>query len=61
MEKTGYSRPKINRYMEKHGRVVFLCPGYYDIGAFKAFLPTHIKEEIYSENWGRPKNSVAKK
>lgn len=56
MEKTGYSRPKINAYIEKHGRVVFLAHGYYDFKALGEFLPTHIKEHI--EKRGRPaKNS----
>ncbi len=52
MQITGYSRPKINAYIEKHGRIVYLAPGYYDLEAFKEFLGTHIKEHI--EKRGRP-------
>ncbi len=52
MELTGYSRPKINAYIEKHGRVVYLEPGYYNFSKFSDFLQTHIKEQI--EKRGRP-------
>lgn len=52
MIETGYSRPKINAYIEKHGRIVYLAPGYYDLQAFTEFLKTHIKEHI--EKRGRP-------
>ncbi len=55
MKITWYSRPKINAYIEKHGRIVYLAPGYYNLEEFTEFLKTHIKEHI--EKRGRPAKS----
>lgn len=55
MERTGYSRPKINQYIEKHGRVCYIHPGYYDLEALGKFLTENIKEHI--EKRGRPPKS----
>ena len=54
MEITWYSRPKINTYIEKHWRVVYLTEWYYNIEVFKTFLKTHIREQI-EKRW-RPVN-----
>jgi len=53
METTWYSRPKINTYIEKHWRVLYLDKGYYDLEVFKEFLKWHIK--MWIEKRGRPK------
>lgn len=47
MKITGYSRPKINTYIETHWRVVFLSAWYYDLESFRTFLQNeHIKEWV---------------
>lgn len=55
MKITWYSRPKINAYIEKHWRIVYLAPGYYNLEEFTEFLKTHIKKHI--EKRGRPTKS----
>lgn len=53
MTATWYSRPKINTYIEKHWRVVFLTEWYYNLELFYDFLrDEHIKE--YIEKRWRP-------
>ncbi len=47
MNVTGYSRPKINTYIETHWRVVYLNAWYYDLEKFSTFLKNdHIKEFV---------------
>ena len=52
MELTWYSRPKINTYIEKHWRIVFLNVWFYDFKNLKTFLEDNMKEWI--EKRGRP-------
>ena len=52
MEVSGYSRPKINTYIEKHGRVVYLTPWYYHMSQLRSFTEDNIKPFI--EKRGRP-------
>ncbi|MDD3302259.1 MAG: hypothetical protein PHN31_01790 [Candidatus Gracilibacteria bacterium] len=46
MNLTGYSRPKINNYIEKNGRVVYLSIGYYNIELLKEFLISNMDEFV---------------
>jgi hypothetical protein len=52
MKLTWYSRPKINTYIEKHWRIVFLNVWYYDLENLKTYLKDNMKEWI--EKRGRP-------
>lgn len=46
MKITWYSRPKINSYIEKHWRIVYLSSWYYNFKNFRTFLNWHIKKWI---------------
>jgi len=52
MKISGYSRPKINTYIEQHWRIIYLNSWYYDIEKLKVFVQKNIKPFV--EKRGRP-------
>lgn len=43
---TGYSRPRINTYIEKYLKIFYFSEGYYDLRELKLFIQENMKDFI---------------